>query len=67
MVKKAVMQQLPLVLLSIALIAVAAVIVHFALKVRKRARRQSYLRNRSARVRQQWADMEDMGEMSRRR
>jgi FtsZ-interacting cell division protein ZipA len=55
-------QQLPLLLLCIGAIAVAAGAVRLVVMWRKRVKRRAYFRNRDARVRQQWADMESLGE-----
>jgi len=56
------MQQLPLVLAILAGLGVLAVAYRFVMKRREKARRRAYLRNRDARVRQQWADLEAMGD-----
>ena len=61
------MQQLPSLLLLIAAIGVVALASQIVLKWRKKVKRRTYLRDRDARVRQQWADLESMGDGERRR
>jgi len=55
------MQQLAPLLITLALIAVAGIAIRLVLNHRKKAKRRAYFRDRDARVRQQWADMEAPG------
>jgi FtsZ-interacting cell division protein ZipA len=61
------MQQLPTLLMLIAVIGGLALATLLIGRWRKKVRRRTYLRDRDARVRQQWADLEAMGDTNGRR
>jgi hypothetical protein len=60
------MQQLGPLLAFLALIAMVAIAIRVVVHFRKKARRRAYFRDRDARVRQQWADMEGTDAPDRR-